>query len=65
MGRKFEIKILYSCILVMSQITLATSRESDLGVSDQVSHKLGGATTEDGKMLGILYLESRGIALSV
>ena len=33
-------------------------------VFDQVRHKLGYATTEDGKRLEILYLGSRAIVLS-
>ena len=35
------------------------------GVSDQVLHKPGCSTTEDGYRLGISDLGSRGIALSI
>ena len=34
-------------------------------VSEQVRHKLSSTSTEDGKRLEILNLESRGIVLSV
>ena len=40
-------------------------RKPVFGVSDQVSHKPGCTVTEDGQMLEISDLESRGIVLSV
>ena len=39
-------------------------RKPVFGVSDQVQHKLGCTTTEDGKRLEISDLGNRGIALS-
>ena len=40
-------------------------RKPVFGVSDQVRHKPGCTTTEDGLRLEISYLGSRGIVLSV
>ena len=40
-------------------------RKPVFGVSDQVRHKLGSTATEDGEMLEISDLQSRGIVLSI
>ena len=40
-------------------------RKPVFGVSDQVRHKPGCTATEDGKRLDILYIDSRGIVLSM
>ena len=39
-------------------------RKAVFGVSDQVPHKPGSTTTQDGLRLEISYLESRGIVQS-
>ena len=52
----------YWCIILKMSLVV---RKPVFGVSDQVRHKPGYTATEDGNMLVISYLGSRGIVLFV